>query len=115
MSGYIPLIKAGLALLLVAFISYKSYDYGVIKTKEEAQRVENALIDKMITKEQEAYKLSLLLANQKPIIETKFKTITNEVIKYVQKNNDSHCVTNDADWLRLRTQAIEASRAALQN
>ena len=48
------------------------------------------------------------LAEQKQEVEIQYRTIEKEVIKYVQKNT----IVNDADWLRIRADAVRAHNRA---
>ncbi|CAH6980848.1 hypothetical protein VCHA29O37_460017 [Vibrio chagasii] len=99
--------------LVIIAVAYFSYDYG-IKTNEQAHTdAQNALLDKLEAKQDEAYQLSYELATREPIIETEYKEIEKQVIKYVQKNNDERCVSNDGVRVRLRAESIRAYNRAV--
>ncbi len=99
--------------LVIIAVAYFSYDYG-IKTNEQAHTdAQNALLDKLEAKQDEAYQLSYELATREPIIETEYKEIEKQVIKYVQKNNDVRCVSNDGVRVRLRAESIRAYNRAV--
>lgn len=106
-------LKATLFFILIGSVSYVSFDYGVTKTENAADRREQALFDRIEEKQNEAYELAVTLARQKPVIQTKFKTIEKEVIKYVEKHSDKRCVVDDADWLRIRADAVREHNQAI--
>lgn len=112
-------LKIVLALGALALVAFKSYDYGVSKTtahyqQEEINRAaaQLDLYDRLEAAENDAFTLSLALANQKPVIQEKFKTIEKKVIKYVQSTN-TQCVIHDSDRLQLRAEAIHSYNAAI--
>nr|WP_241904549.1 hypothetical protein [Vibrio lentus] len=110
---YLTLIKWLGVVVALSAISYLSYDYG-IKTNEQAHTdAQNALLDKLEAKQAEAYQLSYELATREPIIETEYKEIEKQVIKYVQKNNDVRCVSSDSERVRLRAESIRAYNRAV--
>lgn len=47
---------------------------------------------------------------QKVIVETKYKTITKDVVRYVQNPNRTVCSFDD-EWLRIRNAAIDADKS----
>ncbi len=99
--------------MAIAAIAYFSYDYGV-KTNEQAHTdAQNALLDKLEVKQAEAYQLSYELATREPIIETEYKQIEKQVIKYVQNNSDVRCVSSDSERVRLRAESIRAYNRAV--
>lgn len=106
-------IKATLFFILIGSVAYVSFDYGVTKTENAADKREQALFEKIEKKQNEAYELAVTLARQKPVIEIKYKTIEKEVIKYVEKHSDKRCVVDDADWLRIRADAVREHNQAI--
>ncbi|WP_425628434.1 hypothetical protein [Vibrio neptunius] len=113
LNQYLTLFKAiGFAVVL-AGVAYLSYDYGVKSTQAKALKQQNALWDKVEQKQDEAFRLAVKLANQKPDIRIKFREIEKEVIKYAQTNRDKQCVVTDPDWLRIRAQSVRAHNRAI--
>ena len=106
-------IKVALFFVLLGSVAYVSFDYGVTKTENAANKREQALFDKIEKKQNEAFDLAVTLAKQKPVIQTKFKTIERKVIKYVEKHSDKRCVVDDADWLRIRADAVREHNQAI--
>ncbi|CAM3933508.1 hypothetical protein VIAQ111709_19745 [Vibrio aquimaris] len=109
---------------LVAFVVWKVYDYGVTKTAleyEQARLKEVAALqeenDKLFAKlekaQDDAFALSVAQANQKPIIQTKFKTVYREVRKYAQDHRRT-CIVDDPDWLRIQSSAVKSHNEAIQ-
>ncbi|NGZ18010.1 hypothetical protein G6Z94_11735 [Vibrio aestuarianus] len=107
-------IKAALFSALIGSVAYASFDYGVTKTENAATKREQALFDKIEKKQNEAFDLAVTLAKQNPVIQTKFKTIEKKVIQYVEKHSDKRCVVDDADWLRIRAEAVREHNRAIR-
>lgn len=110
---YAALIKGLGVVIVIGLVAYFSYDYGVTSTERAAQIEQNRLLDKLETKQNEAFKLAVELANQEPIIDTKYRTIEKEVIVYAQKNNAKQCVARDDDWLHIRADAVRAHNQSI--
>ncbi|NAW58759.1 MULTISPECIES: hypothetical protein [unclassified Vibrio] len=113
LTPYLRFLKVVGVLSAFGLVAWLSYDYGVKSTQVSAQKMQDALYDKMEKKQDEAYVLAVKLAMQKPAVAIQYRTIEKEVIKYAQKNNDKQCVVNDADWLRLRADAVRAHNRAI--
>ncbi|MCG9782642.1 hypothetical protein L1D52_09770 [Vibrio brasiliensis] len=113
LGNYLKLLKPIGLIVFFSCIAYFSYDYGVTSTHAKALKQQNALWDKVEQKQDEAFKLAVKLANQKPDIRIKFREIEKEVIKYAQANNDKQCVVTDPDWLRIRAQSVRAHNRAI--
>ncbi|NOH61142.1 hypothetical protein [Vibrio sp. RE88] len=113
LSHYLTLFKAAAFAAVLGSVAYFSYDYGVTTTEAKVLTAQNALWDKVEQKQEEAYFLAVELAEQKQAMEIRYRTIEKEVIKYVQKNSDKQCVVNDADWLRIRADAVRAHNRAI--
>lgn len=111
--NYLKLLKPIGLVIVLSCVAYFSYDYGVTSTQAKALKHQNALWDKVEQKQDEAFKLAVKLANQKPDIRIKFREIEKEVIKYAQANNDKQCVVTDPDWLRIRAQSVRAHNRAI--
>lgn len=106
-------IKAILFLTLIGSVAYLSFDYGVTKTENAANKREQALFDKIDIKQNEAFDLAVILANQNPIIQTKFKIIEKKVIEYVEKHSDKQCIANDDDWLHISANSVREHNRAI--
>lgn len=113
LGNYLRLLKPIGLIVILGCVAYFSYDYGVTSTQAKALKQQNALWDKVEQKQDEAFKLAVKLANQKPDIRIKFREIEKEVIKYAQANNDKQCVVTDPDWLRIRAQSVRAHNRAI--
>lgn len=113
LGNYLKLFKPIGVVVVLSCVAYFSYDYGVTSTQAKALKQQNALWDKVEQKQDEAFKLAVKLANQKPDIRIKFREIEKEVIKYAQANNDKQCVVTDPDWLRIRAQSVRAHNRAI--
>ncbi|NOI79246.1 hypothetical protein F0237_01130 [Vibrio tubiashii] len=113
LGNYLRLLKPIGLVVVLSCVAYFSYDYGVTSTQAKALKQQNALWDKVEQKQDEAFKLAVKLANQKPDIRIKFREIEKEVIKYAQTNNDKQCVVTDPDWLRIRAQSVRAHNRAI--
>jgi len=113
LGNYLKLLKPLGLVVVLGCVAYFSYDYGVTSTQAKALKQQNALWDKVEQKQDEAFKLAVKLANQKPDIRIKFREIEKEVIKYAQANNDKQCVVTDPDWLRIRAQSVRAHNRAI--
>lgn len=113
LSNYLTLIKTIAVTAVLGGIAYFSYDYGVTTTEAKALKEQNALWDRVEQKQDEAFQLAVKLANQKPDIRIKFRTIEKEVIKYAQKNSDKQCIVNDPDWMHIRAQSVRAHNRAI--
>lgn len=103
---------AGLVALFIA-TAYFSYDYGVTSAERSNQRAQNTLLDKLEQKQNEAFLLAVKLAKQQPMVDIQYRTIEKEVIKYAQANNNKQCVASDANWLRIRSDAVRAHNRAI--
>jgi len=110
---YLTLFKIIGVVALLGAVAYFSYDYGVTSTTAADQEEQNRLLDKLETKENEAFKLAVQLANQKPIIQTEYRTIEKKVLVYAQDNPDKQCVANDTEWLHIRADAVRAHNRAI--
>lgn len=113
LGNYLKLLKPISVVIVLSCVAYFSYDYGVTSTQAKALKQQNALWDKVEQKQDEAFKLAVKLANQKPDIRIKFREIEKEVIKYAQANNNKQCVVTDPDWLRIRAQSVRAHNRAI--
>lgn len=112
-SNYLTLFKIIGVIAVLGAVAYFSYDYGVTSTNAAAQEEHNRLLDKLEAKENEAFQLAVELANQKPIIQTEYRTIEKKVLVYAQKNSDKQCVANDDEWLHIRADAVRAHNRAI--
>ncbi len=112
-TNILTLIKILTIPAMLAVTAYFSYDYGVTRTQYANQTRQNALLDKLEQKQNEAYELAVTLARQKPVIDIQYRTIEKEVIRYAQTHSDKQCVANDNDWLRIRADAVRAHNRAI--
>ncbi|MDG3089144.1 hypothetical protein P7F88_25110 [Vibrio hannami] len=116
-------LVAGLVTIALAGLAYLSYDYGVTSTEADWQAKElkakerydaevKAIEAERDKQRDRANGAEQRYESEKGKTKTKFVTVKQEVIKYVQKNPDSKCIVNDAEWLRIRAANIKANRKA---
>lgn len=110
---YLTLFKTLGIVAVLGGVAYFSYDYGVATTQAKALAAQSALWEKVEKKQDEAFRLAVKLANQKPDIRIEFREIEKEVIKYAQKNSDKQCVVNDPDWMHIRAESVRAHNRAV--
>lgn len=120
LKAYGTVIKWALVAGAVIALAFVSYDYGKTSAenaaaadKAAAYEREQALLDKVEQKQDEAFRLSVELASQQPIIEKEIQTIEKKVIKYVQANNDKRCIVDDSERLQLRADAYGTYNRAI--
>lgn len=109
----LTLIKSVAAIVTLGTVAYCAYDYGVVSTEAKAYQAQEAMWGKIEKKQDEAFTLAVQLANQKPQIRIRYREIEKKVIHYVQSNPDKRCVVDDADWLRIRSDAVRAHNRAI--
>lgn len=113
LTHYLTLFKTlGLAAAL-GVVAYYSYDYGVTSTQSKAMQRQNVLLEKVEQKQDEAFTLAVKLATQKPDIRIQYREIEKKVIHYAQNHRDKQCVSNDNDWLLIRSESVRAHNRAL--
>ncbi|MCG9785378.1 hypothetical protein L1D52_24015 [Vibrio brasiliensis] len=110
---YAALIKGLGVVIILGLIAYFSYDYGVTSTAHAAQVEQNRLLDKLETKQNEAFKLAVELATQEPIVDIQYRTVEKKVLVYAQENPDKQCVSSDTEWLRIRSDAVRAHNQSI--
>ncbi|KJY79114.1 hypothetical protein [Vibrio nigripulchritudo] len=98
---------------ILGCVSYFSYDYGVVSTHAKASKAQEALLDKVEQKQDEAFQLAIKLASQMPDIRIQYREIEKEVIRYAQNNSGKQCIANDSDWLHIRAQSVRAHNRAI--
>ncbi|ROO49121.1 hypothetical protein [Vibrio crassostreae] len=104
----LTLIKSVAAIVTLGTVAYYAYDYGVVSTEAKAYQAQEVMWGKIEKKQDEAFTLAVQLVNQKPQIRIRYREIEKKVIHYVQSNPDKRCVVDDADWLRIRSDAVRA-------
>lgn len=109
----LTLIKSVVAIVALGTVAYCAYDYGVVSTEAKAYQDQEAMWGKIEKKQDEAFTLAVQLVNQKPQIRIRYREIEKKVIHYVQSNPDKRCVVDDADWLRIRSDAVRAHNRAI--
>ncbi len=109
----LTLLKSAGTIIVLSVVAYSAYDYGVVSTEAKAYQAQGALWDKLEQKQDEAFTLAVQLVNQKPQIRIRYREIEKKVIHYVQSNPDKRCVVDDADWLRIRSDAVRAHNRAI--
>lgn len=118
---YGTFIKWALVAVVAAGAAYLAYDYGVTSEAAEWQarelkinneiELERLEAEKRISQQRNrALQAEELYEVAKNNTRTIFKTTTQKVIKYVEKNPDSQCIVNDSDWLHIREANIKANQ-----